>query len=567
MTRRLAPILLMCLLALTITGCESPPRENQAHDAADAYFAYDFHAARERLRRSAYTVNDEQTLLNTMRLGLAALADGDHDEAERTLGHAFELLSTAGLNEDRTTRSVMWHEGVKIWKGEPFEQALAYYYVAALYATMNDWENARAAAANSLFRLTDFGADQNAEALARREAERPGFLDDGYTATDTDFALGFIMQAIASERSGVPGGDALLQAALDIDPRLDTLVETLRDGTYDTLLLVDVGKGPEKVAFGPDQALVGFEPFQREPDRLEVAIDDTPATTAVAACDLNTMAIDHRWNNLEHVRQAKSAIGHALMAAGTVVAASGDAHHDDEKLLVGLGMLLGGALARENARGDTRHLEYLPASIHIVPLLLGNPRDVTLSIPGHPEATLVLPDLTPGTAAATSRRDGPRVVYVRLQTNDRTPPAWMTATTLRYGNDHTGVRPGDWPWILGGTDVSTPTRNVLNAYQAGGHLTDFSLNDLRRLYDAEGILLGSGREQRTDTPRNPSYRHILEGGRGLFTPAPDSLGYKRLMYTIHNRYVPRSALVRNAAAAIRVPPPDDAPPPDTGAPE
>jgi hypothetical protein len=61
-------------------------------------------------------------------------------------------------------------------------------------------------------------------------------------------------------------------------------------------------------------------------------------------------------------------------------------------------------------------------------------------------------------------------------------------------------------------------------------------------------------ESRPGAKRNPSFRHILEGGTGLFTPHPDSMGYKRLMYTPRDPYVPKSKLVRNAAERIRVQP-------------
>ncbi len=114
------------------------------------------------------------------------------------------------------------------------------------------------------------------------------------------------------------------------------------------------------------------------------------------------------------------------------------------------------------------------------------------------------------------------------------------------------MREGDYPWILGGTDLATPNQQSLTAYQANGYLNDLNIHDLRTLYDAEGILIGSGMENRANQPRNPSFRHVLESGTGLFTPEPDSMGYKRLMFTPRPRYVPRSDLVGNLAWQIRI---------------
>ena len=142
-------------------------------------------------------------------------------------------------------------EGVRIWKGEPFEQALAYYWIGAYYATLGDWENCRAAAANALFRLTDFGGYQTPRTLVRRAASNPRYLEEGYTAVDTNFALGFLMEAIASDLSGASGSREQFSAALEIDKDLEPVVNTLRSRRYDTLLFVDYGKGPSKISYGP----------------------------------------------------------------------------------------------------------------------------------------------------------------------------------------------------------------------------------------------------------------------------------------------------------------------------
>jgi len=86
---------------LSSGGCQSAPRNVRA---VESYYQYEFTDARQALRGAALTMNDEQVILNNARLGLAALADGDLREAELGLGKSFELLSTAGLNKDRTIR-------------------------------------------------------------------------------------------------------------------------------------------------------------------------------------------------------------------------------------------------------------------------------------------------------------------------------------------------------------------------------------------------------------------------------------------------------------------------------
>jgi len=536
MPRRILSILCLPWLVLGL-GCTGTPRN---YEAVRAYYDYDFRRAREALRGDAELKNDEQVVLDNLRLGVASLADGDSIESERALGRTFDFLSTAGLNRDRTTAAVWVNEGVRIWKGEPFEQALAYYYVSALYATLGDWENVRAAATNSLFRLTDFGEDKfggdlDQEELARRAAEDDSYLEEGYTAVDTNFALGFLLQAIGADLSGLGGADPQFDAAMEINPDLESIVRTLRSGEYDTLLLVDYGKGPTKIAYGPDNALARFDPQDRAGNTLTATVDGRRLGEFPGVADVNAMSLDHRWKNLEDVRKAKSAIGRFLIAGGATAAYIGAHSDSEEAVLAGLGAMLAGAITKSGAAADTRYFEFAPAEVFLVPLKLGRTGGLRVSVA---RSEIVLPDFRPGAPGA------PRAAYIRLHGPDSPRPAWLTATDLVYSNDHTGVRPGDYAWILGGGDLSTPNRQTLEAYQAGGHLQNLTVAGLRELYRAEDILIGSGMENRPDVRKNPSFRHVLENGTGLFTPQPDSMGYKQLMYSRFPPYEPRSDLVR-----------------------
>ncbi len=522
----------VALTILAAAGCSAAPRDLTA---IRAYYDYDFATARARLQKAAER-DDEQVLLNNLRLGLAELADGNPAQAEVALGRAFELLSTAGLNADRTTAAVLVHEGVKIWKGEPFEQALAYYWVASLYATLGDWENARAAAANALFRLTDFGADQDAESLARRAAREPDYLKRGYTAVDTNFALGFLMQAIGSDLSGAGGAEGQLEAAVRIDPDLAATAEAIRNRDYDTLLLVDYGKGPTKTAYGPDDALVRFVPQELHRGPLAVSFDGRAVARAGPACDVDSMSADHRWNNLEDVRRAKSAIGRVLLAGGAITTGAGLHNDSGGAALAGLGLMVAGLLTRAGARADTRYLEFAPQSIYLVPVLLERRGDLELRVEGDAGSTVVLPGFEPG------RPGAPRAVYLRVHGRDGPDPPWLQAREPVHGNDLTGVRPGDFPWVLGGQDVSLPGRDTLAAYQAGGHLTGLTAADLEDLYRGEGIRIGPG-------------LHVLDGGRALYAPQPYSIGFKRLMFFGRAPYRPASEPVRELSRLIAAGPP------------
>ena len=389
----------------SLAACKSEPHN---YAAIDAYYGGDFSAARDALREDALAPDNEQTILDNTRLGLASLADDDLDEAESALGRSFELLSTAGLNKDKTVAAVFDHEGVRIWKGEPFEQALTYHYVALLYALKGDWENVRAAAANALFRLTDFGADQNAETMARKAAEDDQYLEHGYTAVDTNFALGLLMQALGSDLSGASGENEQYDAALKINGDLKPIVECLRTHDYDTLLVVDCGRGPQKQSYGTDDALVHFVPLDEDQAQLTVKVSGRTLAKANAVCDVNAMAEDHRWNNLEDVRKAKSFIGNALLLGGAITTAHGADRDSGRTMLAGLGVMAAGLLTKAGARADTRYCEFMPQRIFIVPLTLGETNDISVRLASQPGPPTIVREVTPG----TPRR--PAVVYVRM---------------------------------------------------------------------------------------------------------------------------------------------------------
>lgn len=401
---------LLSIAFVLLGGCQAAPRN---YAAIHSYYRHDYTAARNALRPDATTRNDEQVLLNKARLGIAALADGDLHEAEMALGETFELLSTAGLNADRTTAAVFTHEGVRIWKGEPFEQAMMYHYVATLYATMGDWENVRAAAANALFRLTDFGGHQSPERLLQKASQDEQYLEIGYTAVDTDFALGFLMQGVAAKLSGASGSDDLFDAALRINASLLPLVHTLRENTYDTLLIVHYGKGPTKIAFGPDNSLVRFE--QQEPASLVnapifVESGGRRLGHGVPVTNVSRMATDHRWNNLEDIRRAKSLIGDVFVTGGAIATVIGAEERSAEAALAGVGAMLFGLLLKSGAQADTRYLEFLPQTVYLVPLQLDETQDLQLNVSGG--RTMMLRDVQPGTQGS------PRALYVRMHGRD-----------------------------------------------------------------------------------------------------------------------------------------------------
>lgn len=498
--------------------------------------------------------SDRAYILDRLRLSILTLADGQPDIAEIPVNQLFSLLSTQGINADRTVSSVVINERVKIWKGEPFEQALGYHYIAMQKAMRGEWDNARAAAGASLFLLKDFSQNKQGsnrpmttEQLARRAAEMDRrnsgsgtkYLDSGYVATKTDFTLGYLMNAVANLSLARPDeARDNFNAVRELNPGLVALCDQLESGKYNTIFVVDYGRGPEKVAYGPDNALATFSPRVRSDSRqLEVTMGER-TTLYPAVLDVNVMSKNHMWNNLEDVRSAKSTIGSLMMIGGTAVAVSSD---DDDAQLAGVLVAAVGALVKASAKADTRHCEFFPQRVFLFPANITTPgATMTLTPEQDDRSRIVLTDLSPPDQGVGTARFALR--YVRL--NAQGPQSWATSGRVYYSNDYRIQEvPGDTlPYIMGGNCVRSPDELAMQRYRQGGNLTDLTASELANLYREEGIALS------TEDQRGRAQKHVLEGGTSLVAPLSGSTGYQRLFGQPHQPYQPRSSALRNYIA-------------------
>ncbi len=538
-----------CAACGLATGCAQYQRDERAVVLARAG---DFGKARaSALNRATDDRADRSYMLDRMKVLSMALADGLPDAARPAADEVYGFLRTQGVNAEKTLPSVFFGEGAtRVYKGEPFEQAMALAQVAALDATMGDWGNARAAAQSALFQVRDFtktlppgapGADTGGERMAlveRAGDDTTGAFERLATAAPSDFELGYALRAVAARQLGEAADmeEAVVQM-VRVAPRLEPLAGTIRAGGYNTVLLVESGTGPQKIATGPDGAIATFRrtaPGSDAPLRVEVG--GMRAEFPVAT-DTDRLAFDLRWSNLEDLRLAKSAMGDGLLLAGAAVASSSK---KKEAQWAGLGLLLAGAMAKGTAQADTRHHELLPQRTHLALLTLREAGPIHLEIDGPAPTRLTLAGLTPPPSGG---------LLFRLVRMPAEAAAWAESGAVLYANDVAPVDPGtpdaSLPYILGGRCVRTPNEAVLSDYQRAGHLIGLTLDDLIDVYKEEGIeIVGLSRDPNVG-------RHVLEGGRFLYSPVAGTTGFARLYGQVHAAYRPTSARVRALAADIR----------------
>ena len=553
------PVLVVALVAWAVLlgACNAPTRDPQLGGAFQSGSYGD-----ARLIAAAHATtdpSDRSYMLDQVKYVLAGLAEGNTEAVEGRVDRLYDALRTQGVNSDATVGSFLFGErAARIWKGEPFEQAMMYHYVGVFDGLQGDWGNVRADESNSLFLLRDFSQSlrrageltsdpyKQREAIVRaandsgKEAAGPDQLPVVYTPVQSDFEIGYVMKMIAARKLGQTAEVQEIAGQLrQLDSsRLGPLADAIAGANYNTVIVADYGLAPMKYGAGPDGAIAMYRPVTPSDNRPLIVSVNGHTSEFPVVTDLNRLALDVRWTNLEDMRIAKSTIGDALVLGGTTAVIVGASQSNSQTggiiAAAGAGAALIGALMKATSGADLRQVDVLPQRVYVGLLYLAGPSDITLQVSGDPRSRVVLPGVPPADAG------GLRLLYARLPS---AAGAWAASGRVLYSNDATGPIPGpQLPYILGGRCVRTPTWDVLHEYQASGYLKGMNLSELIDLYREEGIVIAATANE------GQIGRHILEGGDTLYSPVPGSVGLSRLMCSEHAAYRPKSARARELAA-------------------
>ena len=408
-----ARLILVIILTLA-AGCAASKEQRRAALAVEDYFVGNYTSARRQLRPLAEKTN-EDFVLNNVRLGSAALVDYDLDEAEDAFLRAYEVINSVGVNDGgRSLGAVLVDEKVKIWKGEPFERAMVNFYLGLIYYMREDYNNARAAFENALFKLRDYKDPKN--------------KSSDYSEQESNFVAALVMLGKSWQKLG---RDDLARATFDriVELRSDLrgLADDERNEASNVLLVIDFGYGPHKVT-DFDGSIVGFSPAPMQAGILpepRVMLDGRPIDTSGldrAPFDLLAMAQDRRWQSIDTIRAVKSTVGSGLIAGGAVTGLYGADRGKEDAVYAGLGMMAAGLLLKATSQADVRQWEMLPRTTYILPLRVEpGTHDLVVDFPNAPGLkqtwrNIVVPD------------HGEATYYLRMQRwannlNEWPPPA------------------------------------------------------------------------------------------------------------------------------------------------
>ncbi len=415
------PLAIAVIGAVLVQGCASPqsprawaPQAIMVREGRYAQAVYE-------LEPHASDPASPDVILDNLRLAVAAIFAGDREAAGRALRRAYPYMVAGQVNTpDRIAAAKFQYEAMLVWKGEPFEQAMAWYYQALYRMIEGDWENARAAARNMLFLLPDFaGSSTVPEALA--DAESPEWFDAYADRVESDLVLGYLLSGMGEQFQGRPADAAeMFDRARLLAPDLGPLVDQLQSGSVNTLIFVESEGGPVKVPRGDRGEFFAFVPPGGEtsfgpPAPLRVQVNGEPVDDRLPprmdAVDTWLLSQHPRWWSLRSLREMKASLAGiadavslgALIFAGSTWEDSDGDWSDESQIALATAVTAWaiGRLAEQGAAADLRYFDVLPRTVSIVPLSLPEGAH-TVSFGASEGRAAELTGVVPGTTSSPS---------------------------------------------------------------------------------------------------------------------------------------------------------------------
>lgn len=378
-------LLVLISAQMFVAGCATPTRQEYAKADVPETEMRAFLSDKPQQLQPAYRRLLEEgrrnAVLNNMEVALDAYQIGHPDLARTSLDYAINAINSVYAENAQAAqaRSLWYEEGRKDFKGEPYERAMAFYYRGLLFMQEGDFENARAAFKSGVLQ----------DAFAEEEQHR------------CDLVSMIYLQGWASKLAGDSG---LAESAFDVVRKMRPDLPTV-DGK-NTLLIVETGKSPRKLADGPGHAEMVFRRGRDFSEyRAEVAVDNGHYQALYPFEDVYWQATTRGGRPIDKIikgkvtfRETNEKIGSSLGDVSETVAIAANFFNNSGPLQ-SVGAALGVIsvtqmviAAKTMVRADTRYWDNLPDTSHMLPLKL-DPGAHTLSFRYRDRNGVLIPEL------------------------------------------------------------------------------------------------------------------------------------------------------------------------------
>jgi hypothetical protein len=288
---------------------------------------------------------------------------GYREQAEECFDSALNEIEAIYANTESSAkaRSLYYEEGMKDFKGEPYERCMAYYYRGLLYLQKGDYDNARACFKGGILQ----------DAFAEEEQHR------------CDFATLIFLEGWAAQLAG------------DIEIAKACYAETKRyrpdfnapSEEANILIIAETGTSPRKLSDGVGHAELKFRRGRNFSEKsAEASINGNRQISLFPMEDVAWQAMSRGGRAVDKILQGKvefrktnEQVGTVLtdVSSSTMISAPlwGDNVETVQGIsaaigLVGVIQMAAGARARPHA--DTRYWDNIPDGIHVA-TIFGEP--------------------------------------------------------------------------------------------------------------------------------------------------------------------------------------------------
>lgn len=293
---------------------------------------------------------DKDLVLKEYQAATVALRRGDFVTAKTSLDSAITAIGGIMIDENgaKKARSLWSDESTKFFIGEPYERVMAFYYRGILYWMDGEADNARAC-----FRSAQF---------IDADVENKAYASD-YVTLD-------YLDGLATAKLGGDGKDAYDRAA-----KLTTAPLPALDSATNTLVFVEFGQGPSKVADGKNKELLKVVPGSSPAVGAVLKIGDQVIPVA-ALDDVNFQAttrggrvMDHVLGNKAVFKENTGTVGDVALAGAATSLRMGGGNNLTAGLAIG-GALFKGASMLTKTKADIRAWDTLPARVGVASVKL-----------------------------------------------------------------------------------------------------------------------------------------------------------------------------------------------------